>query len=71
MAQKKQLSPIELKQKIEYKDIELLKNHITEQGKIVPRRSTGVTVQQQRRIAKAIKRARVLSILPFLSSNAN
>ena len=58
-------------QKIQYKDVELLKNFITEQGKILPRRATGVTVQQQRVLAKAIKQARILSLLPFVSSNAN
>ena len=68
--QKKQLSPIELDQKIDYKDVDLLKNFITEQGKILPRRATGVTVQQQRKITKAIKRARILALLPFVSSNS-
>ena len=68
---KKQLSPINLDQKIQYKDVELLKNFITEQGKILPRRATGVTVQQQRVLAKAIKQARILSLLPFVTSNAN
>ena len=56
-------------QKIDYKDIDLLKLFITEQGKILPRRATGVTVQQQRQIAKAIKRARILSLLPYVASN--
>ena len=57
-------------QRIDYKDIDLLKLFITEQGKILPRRATGVTVQQQRQIAKAIKRARALSLLPFVASNS-
>ena len=52
-----------------YKDTKFLSNFISDQGKILPRRATGVTVQQQRKIAKAIKRARILSLLPFLSSN--
>jgi small subunit ribosomal protein S18 len=64
------ISPISLNQKIDYKDIDLLKLYITEQGKILPRRATGVTVQQQRRLAKAIKRARTLSLLPFVGSNS-
>jgi small subunit ribosomal protein S18 len=67
--QKHKLSPIDLDQKIDYKDVDLLKNFVTEQGKILPRRATGVTVQQQRKITKAIKRARILSLLPFVSSN--
>ena len=71
MAFKKQkVSPIRLNQKIDYKDIELLTLFITDQGKILPRRATGITVQQQRQLAKAIKRARVLSLLPFVASNS-
>ena len=70
LAQKQKLSPISVNQKIDYKDIDLLKLFITEQGKILPRRATGVTVQQQRQIAKAIKRARALSLLPFVASNS-
>ena len=71
MVNKKQnLSPISLNQKIDYKNTDLLKLFITEQGKILPRRATGVTVQQQRKLAKAIKRARVLSLFPFVASNS-
>ena len=62
---KKSPSVIGLNVKIDYKDIDLLKLFITEQGKIIPRRVTGVTSQQQRQIKKAIKRARILSLLPF------
>nr|YP_010595035.1 ribosomal protein S18 [Paralia sulcata]WAJ57770.1 ribosomal protein S18 [Paralia sulcata] len=71
LAQKQKMSPISLDQKIDYKDIDLLKLFITEQGKILPRRATGVTVQQQRRLAKAIKRARILSLLPFVAANSD
>jgi small subunit ribosomal protein S18 len=71
MAMKKQnASLMSMNQKIDYKDIELLKLFITEQGKILPRRATGVTVQQQRQIAKSIKRARTLALLPFVTSNS-
>ena len=69
--QKQKLFPLGLNKMIDYKDIELLKLFITEQGKILPRRATGVTVQQQRQIAKAIKRARLLSLLPFVGINCN
>lgn len=63
---------ITLNQKeIDYKDIDLLTLFVTEQGKILPRRVTGVTVQQQRKLAKAIKRARILSLLSFVASNSN
>ena len=69
-SKKQKTSPISFSQKIDYKDIDLLKLFLTEQGKILPRRATGVTVQQQRQIAKAIKRARVLSLLPFVASSS-
>ena len=56
---------------MDYKDVDLLKNFITKQGKILPRRVTGLTVQQQRQITKAIKRARFLGFLPFVSLNSD
>jgi len=71
LAQKQKTSPISIDQRIDYKDIDLLKLFITEQGKILPRRATGVTVQQQRRLAKAIKRARILSLLPFVATDSD
>ena len=67
---KQKSSAINIKQKIDYKDIDLLNLFVTEQGKILPRRATGVTIQQQRKLAKAIKRARILSLFPFVASNA-
>ena len=71
MVNKRQkVSPISINQKIDYKDIDLLKLFITKQGKILPRRATGVTVQQQRQLAKAIKRARNVAILPFVASSS-
>jgi small subunit ribosomal protein S18 len=70
LTKKQKSSPLSLEQKIDYKDIDLLKLFVTEQGKILPRRATGVTVQQQRQISKAIKRARVLSLLPFIAQNS-
>ena len=69
LSQNSKRSTINFDQKIDYKDIELLKLFITEQGKILPRRATGITVQQQRKITKAIKRARMLALLPFVTSN--
>ena len=72
MVNKRQkVSPISINQKIDYKDIDLLKLFLTEQGKILPRRATGITAQQQRKIAKSIKRARILSLLPFIGLNSN
>jgi small subunit ribosomal protein S18 len=71
MVSKKQTSsPINLNQKINYKDIDLLTLFVTDQGKILPRRATGVTVQQQRKLAKAIKRARALSLFSFVAANS-
>jgi len=52
---------------LDYKDIDLLTQYITEQGKILPKRITGLTTKQQKRLTKNIKRARILSLLPFLS----
>lgn len=68
--QKQKFSIISNEQEIDYKDIDLLKLFLTDQGKILPRRATGITVQQQRKVAKAIKRARVLSLLPFVAQNS-
>ena len=71
LTSKQRTSIISYDQKIDYKDIDLLKLFLTEQGKILPRRATGVTAQQQRKIAKSIKRARILSLLPFIGLNSN
>nr|QYB19065.1 ribosomal protein S18 [Climaconeis cf. scalaris] len=60
------LNTISLDQKISYKNIDLLTLFISEQGKILPRRVTGVTIQQQRKLAKAIKRGRILALFPFV-----
>ena len=70
IAQKQKSAPIGITQKIDYKDIDLLALFVTEQGKILPKRATGVTVQQQRKLAKAIKRARILALFPFVASNS-
>jgi len=50
---------------IDYKDIDLLKQYITETGKIVPSRITGTSAKYQRQLAKAIKRARYVALLPY------
>ncbi|UDG81368.1 30S ribosomal protein S18 [Candidatus Profftia lariciata] len=52
-------------QEIDYKDIIMLKNYITESGKIVPRRITGTRAKYQRQLASAVKRARYLALLPY------
>lgn len=50
---------------IDYKDIETLRQFITERGKILPRRITGVSYFYQKKLKKAIKQARYMAILPF------
>jgi small subunit ribosomal protein S18 len=52
--------------KIDYKDIKLLQRYISERGKIVPSRITAVSAKKQRELAKAIKRARFLSLIPYV-----
>ncbi len=50
---------------IDYKDLNLLKNYITETGKIVPSRITGTKARYQRQLARAVKRARYVALLPY------
>jgi small subunit ribosomal protein S18 len=52
--------------KIDYKDVKLLQRYISERGKIVPSRITAVSAKKQRELAKAIKRARFIGLLPFV-----
>ncbi len=52
--------------KIDYKDVKLLQRYISERGKIVPSRITAVSQIKQRELAKAIKRARYLALLPYV-----
>lgn len=51
--------------KIDYKDTDLLKRFLTPEGKIRPRRQTGVNARNQRKLARAIKRSRHLALLPY------
>jgi small subunit ribosomal protein S18 len=64
---RKRLSPIKPGEPIDYKDIELLSKFITERGKILPRRLTGLTAKQQRDLTLAVKRARLIALLPFIN----
>ena len=50
---------------IDYKDPEFLKKFLNEQGKILPRRITGTSLKYQRRVAQAVKRARLIALLPY------
>lgn len=54
---------------IDYKDIEILKAYISETGKIVPSRITGTKARYQRQLAKAVKRARYLALIPYTDSH--
>lgn len=51
---------------VDWKDVDLLRQFIPERGKIMPRRISGITAKDQRRIATAIKRARTMALLPFV-----
>jgi small subunit ribosomal protein S18 len=64
---RKRLSPIKPTDPINYKDVDLLRKYITERGKILPRRITGLTAKQQRDLTTAIKQARIIALLPFIN----
>jgi small subunit ribosomal protein S18 len=51
---------------IDYKDVETLRKFITERAKIIPKRVTGTCAKHQRALARAIKRARIMALLPFV-----
>jgi small subunit ribosomal protein S18 len=55
------------KLKIDYKDADTLRRFITERGKILPRRITGTCAKHQRSLSMAIKRARIIALLPFVA----
>jgi len=63
---RRKISPLKISDPIDYKNVELLGKFLTEQGKILPRR-TGLTTKQQTRLTKAVKKARLLSLLPFIN----
>ena len=65
---RKRLSPIKPGDPIDYKDIDLLRKFITERGKLLPRRITGLTAKQQRDLTLAVKRARIVALLPFINT---
>lgn len=56
-------------EEIDYKDVELLKKFISERGKILPRRVTGTSAKNQRKLTVAIKRARIMGLLPFVAED--
>ena len=54
---------------VDYKDVDLLKHFISERGKILPRRVTCTSAKNQRKVSKAIKRARIMGLLPFVAED--
>jgi small subunit ribosomal protein S18 len=64
---RRRVSPIKPGDPIDYKDVDLLRRFITERGKILPRRITGLTAKQ-RDLTTSIKRARILALLPFINA---
>lgn len=68
---KKKIAPMKAVRigKVDYKDIALLRKFISERGKIRARRVTGLSVQDQRKVAIAVKNARELALLPYTSNN--
>ena len=66
--QKKKWAPLEpdLKE-IDFKDVRFLSRYVTDRGRILPRKITGLSCKQQKMITRAIKRARQMSLLPFIN----
>ena len=64
---RRKISPLQTNELIDYKDVELLSKFLTEQGKIISRRISGLTTKQQAKLTKSIKKARSLSLLPFVN----
>ncbi len=66
---RRRVSPIQPDEKIDYKDVDMLRKFVTERGKILPRRITGLTSKQQRDLTKAIKRSRIVALLPYVNED--
>jgi small subunit ribosomal protein S18 len=62
---RKKLLSDEVFSKVDYKNPQVLRSFITDRGKMIPRRISGASARQQRAIANAIRRARMLALLPF------
>jgi small subunit ribosomal protein S18 len=65
MGGKRKLLSDEIVQKIDYKNPQILRSFVTDRGKMIPRRISGASARQQRVISTAIRRARMLALLPF------
>lgn len=70
-ARKKQVCPFQAAgiEYIDYKDVDTLKQYLNEQGKLLPRRISGVSAKFQRQLTTAVKRARHMALLPFVAEN--
>jgi small subunit ribosomal protein S18 len=64
-AQRRKLLSDEIFQKVDYKNPQVLRSFVTDRGKMIPRRITGASARQQRVITRAVRRARMLALLPF------
>lgn len=62
---------LSIDQEVDYKDLDLLKNYILESGRIIPSRITGIHPKKQRQLARAIKLARFLALLPYTERHAS
>jgi small subunit ribosomal protein S18 len=62
----KNMANTEINNSLNYKDVSTLSNFVNEQGKILPRRLTGLKSKQQKRVTKLIKQARIAALLPFV-----
>jgi small subunit ribosomal protein S18 len=63
------MSKFELPKNVSYKDVDVLKQFITETGKIIPARVSGISASNQRKVTKYIKIARFLALLPYTDSH--
>lgn len=59
---------VERKDTIDYKDVNLVRNFVTERGKILPSRISGTCAKHQRRVRDSVKRARIMALLPFVTT---
>ena len=68
---KKKVDPLKIRgiKYVDYKDVKLLSRYVNEQGKILPSRITGLSSKMQRELTLAIKRARHLALMPFISED--
>ena len=69
MAVSRERFQVEQTEYVDYKDTDLLERFTNDQGKILPRRVTGLSSAYQRKLTKAIKRARHLALLPYVEDN--